>query len=343
MFDDSSLYALIRIDVEDVGSCLVIQNTNTFPQEFHPQPLRSNTIKDMIWQEAKSNISLCAIPTIAPIPYGADIESTIADKIFIEEIATILTAHSFWVKSMVDMIAQADIKDTANVAKQLLADATKTTSSSRDSYKAATKGYHSATITASAPLVCIRNLGQRHAEEQEKVRFFFKQNPTPARVINVDNDNERIPIASTTTAAAAPPRLAAGAPPAEFYGQMFEMMKPIQQAHQHLQKNVVESCNHKESVDLAKLNTSMLKLMYAMAKIDWEESKMKNVHLATFSRGFNNLLDRTATVQVTQLTNLLKTVFTNMMLLNHLNRLMSLVVSPPKICQRAPQRQLFER
>jgi hypothetical protein len=333
MFNDGSLPALIRIDVEDVGSCLAIQNKDKFPQEFCPEPLGSNTVKDTIWQEAKSDISLCAIPTTAPIPYGIDIKLTIADEIFVEEIAKNLTAHSFWVKSMVDTIEQADIEDTANVAKQLLADATKTTSSSHDPCKAATKGYRNATITASRPLVDIRNLGQRHVGKQEKVRTFFKWNPTPARIINVDDDDERISVMSTTTTAAAPPGLAASAPPAEFYGQMIKMMKRAQQAPQHPQNIVVESHNPKESVDLAKLNTSMLKLMYATAKINWEENKMKNVHLATFSRGFNDLLDRTATVQVTQLTNLLKTVFTendedDMMPLNPLNRLMSLVVFP---------------
>jgi hypothetical protein len=54
-----------------------------------------------------------------------NIKSTITDETFVEEIAKILTAHSFWVKSMVDAIKQADIKDTANVTRQLLADATK--------------------------------------------------------------------------------------------------------------------------------------------------------------------------------------------------------------------------
>jgi hypothetical protein len=156
---------------------------------------------------------------------------------------------------MVDAIEQADIKDTANATKRLLADATKTTSSSHDPCKAATKGYPNATITASGPLVEIRNLGQGHAEEQEKVRIFFKWNSTPACVINVDNDNERIPTTSKITATAAPPGLAAGAPPTEIYSQMIEMIKRVQPLPLHKQKNVVESRNHKESVDLAKLTT----------------------------------------------------------------------------------------
>jgi hypothetical protein len=94
----------------------------------------------------------------------------------------------------------------------------------------------------------------------------------------------------------------------------------------------------------------MLKLMYASAKIYWEENEMKNVHLATFSRCFNDLLDRTATVQVTQLTNLLKTVFItkpednedNMMPLNPLKWLMSLMVTPLEFVNGHLNAQLFK-
>jgi len=44
----------------------------------------------------------------------------------------------------------------------------------------------------------------------------------------------------------------------------------------------------------------MLKLMYVSGDIDWDEATIKNIRLATFSKGFKNLLDRTASVQVTQ-------------------------------------------
>jgi hypothetical protein len=65
---------------------------------------------------------------------------------------------------------------------------------------------------------------------------------------------------------------------------------------------------------------------------------VKNVHLATFAHGFKNLLDRSATVQMTQLANLITTVFTtepnddnNGTHLNPLNKLMSLSVFLQKI------------
>jgi hypothetical protein len=94
----------------------------------------------------------------------------------------------------------------------------------------------------------------------------------------------------------------------------------------------------------------MLKLMYVSDHIDWDEATIKNIRLATFSKGFKNLLDRTASVQVTQLSNLFVTVFTTEpedddddTAINPLNRLMSLFCVPPNVHQSASQRELPKR
>jgi hypothetical protein len=102
-------------------------------------------------------------------------------------------------------------------------------------------------------------------------------------------------------------------------------------------KKVVKSQEHKESVDLAKLQISMLRLMYASGEIDWDEGTVKNIKLATFAQGFKNLLDRLAMVQATQSANLFTSVFSTEAdnddddsHLNPLNRLLSLFVFTPK-------------
>jgi hypothetical protein len=106
----------------------------------------------------------------------------------------------------------------------------------------------------------------------------------------------------------------------------------------HQQKIVIKSCKHDESVDLAKLQMSMLKLIYACGNIVWEKGTVKNIQLATFAQGFKNLPNRLTMVQTTQLANLFTTVFTTEpnnynddTHLNPLNRLMILSVFPPKI------------
>jgi hypothetical protein len=80
-------------------------------------------------------------------------------------------------------------------------------------------------------------------------------------------------------------------------------------APQHQQKIVVESREHDESIDLAKLQTSMLRSMYASGEINWDEGTVTNIQLATFAQGYKNLLDRLLTVQATQLANLFTLVF----------------------------------
>jgi hypothetical protein len=60
----------------------------------------------------------------------------------------------------------------------------------------------------------------------------------------------------------------------------------------------VESWDYKETINLAKLQTSMLQLMYAHGKINWDDGTIKNICPATFSAGFKNLQGRLATVQV---------------------------------------------
>jgi hypothetical protein len=118
----------------------------------------------------------------------------------------------------------------------------------------------------------------------------------------------------------------------DYFRQMVEILK--HQAPPQQQKIVVESRDHEETVDAAKLQTSMVRLMYATTVLDCDEGTVKDVRLATFTQEYKNLLERSATVQVTQLTNLFKTIFfaepENKEDDGPLNRLMSLYVFPPK-------------
>ncbi len=77
--------------------------------------------------------------------------------------------------------------------------------------------------------------------------------------------------------------------------------------------------------------------MYLTGDINWDNTTVKNICTATFAQGFMNLLSRSAAVQAALLTNLFNTIFTtkqedeyNDSALHPLNRLMSLVVFPPK-------------
>ncbi len=167
------------------------------------------------------------------------------------------------------------------------------------------------------------------------MKAFYCRYPTPAHASsnhNVDVDNKEVPQVPVHITTAAP----AANPPPDFFAQLIKTMKNIQ-VPQQPSKIVVELRDYKETIDLAKLQNGMLQLFYVTGNINWDDGVVKNIKVATFLQGFQNLLARSTSVQATQLSNLFITIFQtkpkddddeNQM--NTLNRLMSLVVPPPK-------------
>ena len=78
------------------------------------RPRSSDRLTVTVWDEAKKDIALIVIPIVATIPYGKDINSTIFDDDFIEEMQMISVEHGFWAKTMVNAHEQyAEDYDTA--------------------------------------------------------------------------------------------------------------------------------------------------------------------------------------------------------------------------------------
>ena len=346
MFDESSSPAFFKIDSDEIGSCCAIIEHPKIPPEFRPEiPLQSDSVKDTDWEDAQMEIALVAIPTLAPIPYGKEITSLTLDENFVAEMSTISKEHGLWAQTMRDVVEHPEVDThTETVLKRIIESVP--ASSSRDQARAATKGLRGM-ILASSPFVdpSLLSRGNRYEADQEKLKAFFRRNPTPARVEIIDDDENadepRVPVRSTAAPSnSLPPGIATAAtisnPPPEFFAQLIETMKNIQ-APQQPTKIVVESRDHEETIDLAKLQTGMLQLMYATGEINWEDGSVKNIRVATFSQGFLNLLSRSASVQATQLTNLFATIFSTEpedddddFQSNPLSRLMSMVVFTSK-------------
>ena len=346
MFDESSSPAFFKIDSDEIGSCCAIIEHPKIPPEFRPEiPLQSDSVKDTDWEDAQMEVALVAIPTLAPIPYGKEIMSLTLDENFVAEMTSISKEHGFWAQTMRDVVEQHEVDNhTGTVLKRIIESVP--ASSSRDQARAATKGLRGM-ILAPSPFVdpSLLSRGNRYEADQEKLKAFFRRNPTPARVEIIDDDENadkpRVPVRSTAAPSnSLPPGIATAAtisnPPPEFFAQLIETMKNIQ-APQQPTKIVVESRDHEETIDLAKLQTGMLQLMYATGEINWEDGSVKNIRVATFSQGFLNLLSRSASVQATQLTNLFATIFSTEpedddddFQSNPLSRLMSMVVFTSK-------------
>jgi hypothetical protein len=370
VLEEGSTPAIIKIEGGEIGSCFTIQVFEDIPENFCPEiELQPEMLKDSEWVNATKDLALIVIPTLAPLPFGKVIESTMLDDDFIEEMMKLSPKHRFWAKMMADAFIQEDSgHDTTTIVTNL--SKSKATSKGHDPCCAATKGFRDA-WSLSGPATNPSCIGKSHEAEQAKFKDFYYRNPMPAHPTMIEEDgNDKIELVSvcpadaasneTSTAAAAsvttntattistaaaasiPVTMAGGGstvehPGKDFYDQLIETMKYLPAAPQHQQQNVVESREHEESVDLAKLQISMLKLMHASGKIDWDECTVKDITLNTLAQGFKNLLDRSATVQATRLANLFTSVFSTEVddndddsNLNPLNRLLSLFVFTPK-------------
>ena len=272
MFDESSSPAFFKIDLDKIGSCCAVLELPKIPAKFRPEiPLQSDSVKDTDWEDAEMEIALVAILILVPIPYGKEIKSTTLDKNFIEEMQAISSAHGFWAQTMSDVVDQHEVDNhTETVLKRMIESLPP--SSSRDPARAATKGLRGMTFISNptVDLSLLNRCSDLFETDQEKLKEFFRRNPTPARVEDVD-DEENIEVLPPATAAAV-----ASNPLPEFFAQLIETMKSIQ-APQHPTKIVVESRDHEETIDLAKLQNGMMQLMYATGDVSWDNGTVTNI------------------------------------------------------------------
>ena len=149
MFNKSSSPAYFRIDKDNIGSCYAIRKHNTVHTEFQPEiPLQADFVKDTNWDNTDVEIALIATPNIVPIPFGKEINTTIFDDDFTDEMKSISDGHSFWAQMMVDMIDQFETDNhTEKVFKRLISSTI--VSSSCDPACATTKSIRGMTFTSS--------------------------------------------------------------------------------------------------------------------------------------------------------------------------------------------------
>ncbi len=87
----------------------MIQVFKDVPQNYHPEiALQPEMLKDTEWDGATKSLALIVLPTLAPLPFGKEIESTTLDNDFVNKMAKISVKHGFWAKMMVDAFTQED-------------------------------------------------------------------------------------------------------------------------------------------------------------------------------------------------------------------------------------------
>jgi hypothetical protein len=169
MFDKGSTFAFTNIDSDKIGSYFTIQSFDVVPEKFCPETtLQANTIKETNWDKATTGIVLIALPTVVPLPFGKEIESTSFDDSFLKEMETISSEHGFWARTMTDDIEQANTKnDTHTIVGQLLS--SRGLTRQRDPVCTATKGICEMTATTS-PFIDMTLVSAKHNFKQAEVK-----------------------------------------------------------------------------------------------------------------------------------------------------------------------------
>jgi hypothetical protein len=169
------------------------------------------------------------------------------------------------------------------------------------------------TPALSGPFIDTSLINNSFEAKQASLKKIFHCNPTPVRIeiVKDDEPEARVPIHTNLAPPTAPqvniPGSTMAMPSQEFFAQLIKTMKNIK-APQQPSKIVGESRDHEESVNLAKLQNSMLQLMYATGDVKWDEATVKNICTATFAQDFMNLFSMSAAVQSASPTNLFNTI-----------------------------------
>jgi hypothetical protein len=96
MFDKGSTPAFTNLNSDKIGSCFAIQSFDVVPKKFCPETLlQANIVKETDWEKAMTEIVLIVLPTVVPLPFGKEIESTSFDDSFVEEMEKISSKHGF--------------------------------------------------------------------------------------------------------------------------------------------------------------------------------------------------------------------------------------------------------
>jgi len=179
--DASSVPAFVYLDISDLRYTSVIETHALIPREIRPEePLPTKFLKGTVWEAAKVPLGLaCILVAVAvPIFLGMPaVEANIHDSDFEETLALLSPKHLAWAKLVKENITQQE-NDGQNY-EQILSRISK--GDENTVLKYITPNTFGVQLL-DAPIIQVFSLPKnKWNDAQEKLRSFFKCNPSPTR------------------------------------------------------------------------------------------------------------------------------------------------------------------
>ncbi len=178
--DASSEPAFVYLDISDLGYTSVIETYALIPREILPEePLPAKFLKGTVWEAAKVPLGLACILVAVPIFFGMPVvETNIHDSDFEEKLAQLSPTHLAWAKLVKENITQQE--NDGQDYKKILSRISKGDENTVSKYISTPNT--SGVELLEAPIIQVFSLPKnKWNDAQEKLRSFFKCNPSPTR------------------------------------------------------------------------------------------------------------------------------------------------------------------
>ena len=316
--DASSEPAFVYFDISDLGYTSVIETHALIPRKIRPEePLPAKFLIGTVWEAAKVPLGLACILIAVPIFFCMPaVEANIHDSDFEEKLALLSPTHLTWVKLVKENITQQE--NNGQDYKKILSRISK---GDEDTVSKHVTPNTFGVELLDAPIIQVFSLPKnKWNDAQEKIRSFFKCNPSPTRQPRPSSTSPvsspiGVTFANNTQAASPIVLLNANASqqttannPVNYMQQFATQMMTVQQISQTI---VVESCEDKTRQAEAKYSNNMFQLLNVGGTIDFASpgSFIDDPHLAKYTQAMKNILLQPTTVRSNSMVNILTTLF----------------------------------
>ena len=297
MFDEKGEFGLLQIQGSEIGHGLVVEEFSNIPTKLHPsKSLSKKSLEGLTWAEGLVNLGIVACPVIIPFFFGQKIvHGNIFDDDFKLKMQDISPDHGIWASLIVESFEQfvnRSIIETIVERKQ-----------GKKSAEFITPSFALDSISECFPYCFITPFANREQakKEQEAIAAFFKVSGQP----DVANP---FPSVQPTNQTQFQQQL-------QQQSQQWTQFLALQQQAMIANRNqqptqiIVELRADQVKEKEAKINATMLCLMFVSGAIDFKSGNVVALRAPSYTTAMLQILSEPSSVKYVLAINILRTTF----------------------------------